>query len=115
MSSRSSASPANGRRPRKTTEYGFTFLTEADAKELLAFNRGHWSVENEGLRDVNFRENDSQLSVGPANNATNIACALPQGFRWHRASHALRLTGKGGCLDASSARGTKSAGLLCKW
>ena len=33
MSSRSSASPANGRRPRKTTEYGFTFLTEADAKE----------------------------------------------------------------------------------
>ncbi len=49
---------------------------------MLAFNRGHWSVENKNhrVRDVNFREDDSQFSVGfgPANNATigNIACAV---------------------------------------
>ena len=66
----------------KTTEYayGITSLAEADAGELLAFNRGHWSVENKNPRDVNFREDDSQFSVGfgPANNAIigNIACAV---------------------------------------
>ena len=68
----------------KTTEYayGITSLAEADAGELLAFSRGHWSVENKNhrARDVNFREDDSQFSTGfgPANNATigNIACAV---------------------------------------
>ena len=68
----------------KTTgyAYGITSLAEADARELLAFNRGHWSVENKNhrMRDVNFREDDPQFSVGfgPANNATigNVACAI---------------------------------------
>ena len=75
----------------KTTEYayGITFLAEADAGELLAFNGGHWSVENKNPRDVNFREDDSQFSVGfgPANNATNIACAFT---RLSMASRRLR-------------------------
>ena len=50
-------------------------MTEADAGESPAFGRGHRSVENKNPRDVNFREDDSQFSVGLANNATvgNIA------------------------------------------
>ena len=59
-------------------------MTEADAGESPAFGRGHRSVEkhrsveNKNPRDVNFREDDSQFSVGLANNATvgNIACAI---------------------------------------
>ena len=53
-------------------------MTEADAGESPAFGRGHRSVENKNPSDVNFREDDSQFSVGPANNATvgNIACAI---------------------------------------
>ncbi len=66
----------------KTIEhaYGITSLAEAGAGELLAFSRGHWSVENKDLRDVNFREDHSRFSTGfgSASNATigSIACAI---------------------------------------
>ena len=56
----------------KTTEYA----SLANAGELLACSRGHWSVEdkNHRTRDVNFREDDSQFSTGfgPANNIGRV-------------------------------------------
>lgn len=64
--------------------YGITSVAEqrADAKQLLAWNRGHWTVENRNhyIRDTAFDEDGCLARTGnaPANNAlcNNIALAL---------------------------------------
>jgi hypothetical protein len=55
----------------KTTtevDYGITDLSreQADARRLLAFNRGHWGIENRAHypRDVTFREDAHQAKAG---------------------------------------------------
>jgi len=55
---------------------------KADAKRLLALNRGHWEIENRvhWVRDVNFDEDRSQVrtGAGPRVMATlrNLAISL---------------------------------------
>ena len=56
---------------RKTTTdiaYGITDLTrdQANAERLLAYNRGHWGIENKThhTRDVTFREDAHQAKSG---------------------------------------------------
>ena len=77
--------PQTGQWERSTeVAYGITSLSrkQADAKQLLAYNRGHWGIEN-GLhyvRDVTFGEDRSRLRKGhgPQHLATarNAAIAL---------------------------------------
>lgn len=61
--------PLTGQWERSTeVAYGITSLSrkQADAKQLLAYNRGHWGIEN-GLhyvRDVTFGEDQSRLRKG---------------------------------------------------
>lgn len=61
--------PQTGQSERSTeVAYGITSLSrkQADAKQLLAYNRGHWGIEN-GLhyvRDVTFGEDRSRLRKG---------------------------------------------------
>ena len=71
---------------KKSTEivYGITSVPEdrGTPEKLLAWNRGHWSVENRNhwMRDVNFKEDASRSRTmhGPTNRAicNNIALAL---------------------------------------
>ena len=64
--------------------YGITSLSpaQADAKRLLALNRGHWTIENGNhrYRDTTFAEDASLMHTrhGPSNNAilNNIALAV---------------------------------------
>lgn len=53
---------------REQTTYGVTSLgpEEAGAKELLIYNRGHWTIENRShyVRDVTFHEDASQVRAG---------------------------------------------------
>ena len=56
---------------RKTTTevvYGITDLTrnQANAQQLLAYNRSHWGIENKShhTRDVTFREDAHQAKSG---------------------------------------------------
>ena len=64
--------------------YGITALPpeQADAKRLLALNRGHWTIENGNhrYRDTTFAEDASLMHTrhGPSNNAilNNIALAV---------------------------------------
>lgn len=80
------------------TVYGVTSVAadEADAKQLLAWNRGHWSVEsNHHKRDRTFAEDDSltRTNNGPSNRAmcNNIALALIiTQNRFDSVPHALR-------------------------
>lgn len=48
--------------------YLITSLSQdkADAKRLLALNRGHWEIENRvhWVRDVDFAEDHSQIRTG---------------------------------------------------
>jgi predicted transposase YbfD/YdcC len=48
--------------------YGITSLTawQANPADVLAFNRGHWSIENREhyVRDVTFDEDRSQVRTG---------------------------------------------------
>ncbi len=61
-------SKLDGELLRREVAYCITSLTEekADAKRLLALNRGHWSIENRlhWVRDVTFDEDRSQIRVG---------------------------------------------------
>ena len=74
------------------TAYGITSVTaeRADPERLLAWNRGHWQVENGNhyRRDATMGEDASRVRArhAPANNATlnNIALAVVfhRGFRY---------------------------------
>jgi hypothetical protein len=63
----------NPLRKRNETVYGITSLTtyQANPADILAFNRGHWGIENREhhVRDVTFDEDRSQVSdrLLPAN------------------------------------------------
>lgn len=69
---------------RREVTYGITSLSpmKADAKRLLALNRGHWTIENRlhWVRDVTFDEDRSQVRTGqgPQTMATlrNLAISL---------------------------------------
>jgi hypothetical protein len=62
--------------------FGITSLTpqKADAKRLLALNRGHWEIENSlhWVRDETFGEDRSQVrtKAGPRMLATLRNCAI---------------------------------------
>ena len=63
--------------------YGITSVpaSRANPEQLLAYNRGHWSVEvNHQIRDTTFAEDAclARTRFAPANNATctNIALAI---------------------------------------
>lgn len=69
---------------RQETAYGITSLTakQADRKQLLELNRGHWEIENRlhWVRDVTFDEDRSQIRTkgGPRTMATlrNLVISL---------------------------------------
>ena len=73
------------------TAFGITSVPEdrADPERLLAWNRGHWQIENGNhyRRDVSLGEDASRIRArhGPANNATlnNIVLAIV----FHRGFH----------------------------
>jgi hypothetical protein len=50
--------------------FGITSLTpaQADAKRLVALNRGHWGIVNRlhWVRDVDFGEDASRIRIGEA-------------------------------------------------
>jgi len=58
----------NPLRTRNETVYGITSLTawQANPADVLAFNRGHWSIENREhyVRDVTFDEDRSTVRAG---------------------------------------------------
>jgi predicted transposase YbfD/YdcC len=70
--------------------YGITSLTawQANPADVLAFNRGHWSIENREhyVRDVTFDEDRSQVRTGssPQTMAAmrNIAISLLRLAGW---------------------------------
>ena len=72
------------KKTRTEVVYLITSLSKdkADAKRLLALNRGHWEIENRvhWVRDVNFDEDRSQVrtGAGPRVMATlrNLAISL---------------------------------------
>jgi predicted transposase YbfD/YdcC len=74
----------DGELMREEVAYGITSLSKdkADAKRLLALNRGHWSIENRlhWVRDVTFDEDRSQVrsKEGPRVMATlrNLVISL---------------------------------------
>lgn len=59
----------NGK-PTEEVAYGITSVPRsmADASQLLAWNRGHWGIENRShyVRDVTFDEDASQIRSGHA-------------------------------------------------
>lgn len=85
---------------RTTTEvvYGVTSLSrdQADARRLLAFNRGHWGVENRlhWVRDVTFGEDGScvRTNRGPEQLATarNAAIAVCREHKYPNIAAARR-------------------------
>lgn len=80
----------NPLRKRNETVYGITSLTtrQANPADILAFNRGHWAIENRAhhVRDVTFDEDRSQIRTGssPQIMATmrNIAISLLRLAGW---------------------------------
>ena len=56
--------------PSQEVVYGLTSLSkeQADCRQLLVLNRGHWSIENKShyIRDVTFGEDLSQHRRGNA-------------------------------------------------
>lgn len=66
-----------GKNPKEETVYGLTSLTKSQASptDILAYNRGHWSIENElhWVRDVTFDEDRSRIR---AKNGPHIMASL---------------------------------------
>ena len=66
-----------GKNPREETAYGLTSLTEdkASPADVLAYNRGHWAIENElhWVRDVTFDEDRSRIR---AENGPQVMASL---------------------------------------
>ncbi len=55
-----------GENPKEEMVYGLTSLSNATAAEILSYNRGHWSIENElhWVRDVTFDEDRCRIRKG---------------------------------------------------
>ncbi len=87
----------DGQRIRKEVVYGITNLTaeQADADQLAALVRGHWSIENSvhWVRDVTYGEDASRVRTG---NAPAVLAALRNAV-----TTALRLAG---ALNIAAAR-----------
>ncbi len=87
----------DGQRTRKEVVHGITNLTsaQADAAQLAALVRGHWSIENSVhyVRDVTYREDASRARTG---SAPAVLAALR-----NLVTTALRLTGT---LNIAAAR-----------
>jgi len=87
---------------RHEVAYGITSLSpaKADAKRLLALNRGHWTIENRlhWVRDVTFDEDRSQIRTGrgPQTMATlrNLAISLFRLQKMNNIAKALRTLGR---------------------
>jgi len=92
----------NGELLRQEVAYGITSLPpeKADAKRLLALNRGHWTIENRlhWVRDVTFDEDRSQIRTGqgPRTMATlrNLAISLFRLQKINNIAQALRTFGR---------------------
>jgi len=92
----------NGELLRQEVAYGITSLPpeKADAKRLLALNRGHWTIENRlhWVRDVTFDEDRSQIRTGqgPQTMATlrNLAISLFRLQKVNNIAQALRTFGR---------------------
>lgn len=80
----------NPLRKRTETVYGITSLTtyQANPADVLAFNRGHWGIENRAhhVRDVTFDEDRSQVRTGSSPQVMaamrNIAISLLRLAGW---------------------------------
>ena len=61
---------SNGDKQEHEVAYAITSVPRdlADAADLLAYNRGHWGIENRShyIRDVTFGEDASQIEKGYA-------------------------------------------------
>ena len=96
--------------PSAETAYGITSAPaeRAGPDRLLAWNRGHWQVENGNhyRRDATFGEDASRIRArhAPANNATlnNIALAVVfhRGFRYVPEANSHFMMRRGDALDA---------------
>lgn len=92
----------NPLRKRTETVYGITSLTpyQANPADVLAFNRGHWGIENRAhhVRDVTFDEDRSQVRTGssPQIMATmrNIAISLLRLAGWTNIKQATEKMGR---------------------
>ncbi|MDE0446708.1 MAG: ISAs1 family transposase, partial [Spirochaetaceae bacterium] len=87
--------------------YGITSLSaeSADAKRLLALNRGHWTIENlnHRFRDTTFAEDACLMHTrhGPSNNAILNNTALAVIF--HRGRHDVAAAVQEFAMDRSQA------------
>ena len=92
----------NPLRKRNETVYGISSLTtrQANPADVLAFNRGHWGIENREhhVRDVTFDEDRSQVRTGssPQIMATmrNIAISLLRLAGWTNIKQATEKMGR---------------------
>lgn len=92
----------DGKLMRQEVAYGITSVPpeKADAKRLLALNRGHWCIENRlhWVRDVTFDEDRSQVRTGqgPRTMATlrNLAISLFRLCKVSNIAQALRKCGR---------------------
>ena len=92
----------NGELLRQEVVCGITSIPpeKADAKRLLALNRGHWCIENRlhWVRDVTFDEDRSQIRTGqgPQTMATlrNLAISLFRLQKVNNIAQALRSCGR---------------------
>ncbi len=92
----------NPLRKRNETVYGITSLTtsQANPADVLAFNRGHWGIENREhhVRDVTFDEDRSQVRTGssPQTMAAmrNIAISLLRLAGWTNIKQATEKMGR---------------------
>lgn len=92
----------NPLRKRNETVYGITSLTtcQANPADILAFNRGHWGIENREhhVRDVTFDEDRSQVRTGSSPQIMaamrNIAISLLRLAGWTNIKQATEKMGR---------------------